>query len=120
MSRHNQLPDPQESVSEQPVTESLVQKITSNIRSVAAPSSSQLTKATTFEPSKFMVPDARVDNVTDDDAVSVTSFATSLADVDDHHHLKVPPMPASALGGKPFECPCCKSIQDCKRYKSWK
>lgn len=113
----------QTSVPEPPRQESstkknFAQQAASNIISRAAQSTAKLSKATTFEPSKFKPPEDKANN--SDDALSVTSFATSLADVDGHHRLKLPSLPASAVGGKPFQCPYCWTIQECKRGRSWK
>ena len=94
------------------------QQAASNIISIAAQSSAKLSKATTFEPSRFRPPEEKANN--SDDALSVTSFATSLADVDGRYRLKLPSMPATAVGGRPFQCPYCWTIQECKRERSWK
>lgn len=97
---------------------SLAQKIASNVISVAGPASTKLSKATTFEPSKFKFPGQKADE--SDDVASVTSFATSLADVDGNYRLKMPSMPSTAIGGRPFQCPYFWSIQQCKKQRSWK
>lgn len=94
------------------------QKIASNVISVAGPTSTRLSKATTFEPSKFRSPEQKADE--SDDVASVTSFATSLADIDGSYRLKIPPVPPAAIGGRRFQCPYCWSIQQCKKERSWK
>ena len=97
---------------------SFAQKVASKVVSVAGPTSTKLSKATTFEPSKFKSADQKTDE--SDDAASVTSFATSLADIDGSYRLKIPLMPPEAAGGRHFQCPYCWSIQKCKKARSWK
>ena len=97
---------------------SIAQKIASNVTNVAGPTSTRLSKATTFEPSKFKSLDQKAEE--SDDVASVTSFATSLADIDGNYRLKMPSMPPAAFGGRGFQCPYCWSIQQCKNERSWK
>ena len=97
---------------------SFAQKIASNVISVAGPTSTRLSKATTFEPSKFKTLEQKADE--SDDVASVTSFATSLADIDGNYKLKMPSMPLAAVGGRGFQCPYCCGIQQCKNERSWK
>jgi hypothetical protein len=51
------------------------------------------------------------------DAISQTSFATSVAGDD---KLKVPPMPAGVDYDDEFECPLCYCIVSVKNWDAWK
>lgn len=62
----------------------------------------------------------RTDEKSDEDRLSMTSYATSLGDDSGNYKLRVPSLPEEGARGVPFQCPYCWSIQMLNDERSWK
>lgn len=89
-----------------------------------APSSKQsteLSKATTFNPQQF-TPIIMADPFGNDRAPVTESLASSAASSNTNHHnkLHIPPRPRACVEGNPFECPHCYVLCQVQTRHGWR